>query len=267
MDTKILYDTPLITPPVQSSSLLRNETAIVSFHSTDLIRLFNFPEVVVDLVRNISQTKWHRGIRTERLFEGAYEFKLDGSPWNGSYSGSANMMHATRFINCLFEALSGQGWVLRKVTNVLKMKPDRSVFLFRHQHQLPAPCEWMSIIFSGPSGLRFIDGPPDIIEAMSLVLSRSLQRHGPCNEPGVYEMSMQGHPWWGYGRNGGAALGSQWILSELLHVLEANGFTLHASIDERMGLMQSSRSSAGIWHCCRVQGWTKDEKASTDLDC
>lgn len=89
-----------------------------------------FPQPTVDVVRNVIQTQWHKGLQTESPYHGSHEFKLKGFPWNCSWADS---VHARRLVSHLLRVLFDAGWLLYTSTGVSNMVSDLDTLIFRFQ--------------------------------------------------------------------------------------------------------------------------------------
>jgi hypothetical protein len=69
-----------IQPP---PSYALHQHACLTLNWTDRIRLIRFPPAIIDAVRQAIRVSWRRGLQNERMYAGAYEFKLAGNPWYG----------------------------------------------------------------------------------------------------------------------------------------------------------------------------------------
>jgi len=66
-------------PPSYSA----HQHACLTLNWTDRLRLIRFPQAIINFVRQAILTSWHRGLQNEKVYAGAYEFKLSGNPWVG----------------------------------------------------------------------------------------------------------------------------------------------------------------------------------------
>lgn len=229
----------------------RTPFASLSLHRSDRLRLLQFPPPAIDTIRDTIRTSWPRGLQDERPNSGSLEFKLKGYPWDGK---GDDAVLARRFMHRLFGALAGQGWILSVSTEISRRATDKSTLLFRKQIPAPAPCEWMSIAFSQGDRLRFIDAPPDLVRAAIQALGRFIQSHKPHRDPGVYELKLREYPWMA---SGSESMEAQSIVLVLVEVLEAQGFVVAASIDQKKGggPGEDGQTDVDTWHCSRVLGW------------
>ena len=87
----------------------------------------------------------------------------------------------------------------------------------------------MSISFSLHDRIRLIDAPDELTQYLVSRLGRFIQRHRNHSVQRTYELQIHGHPW----RNSDQA--AQVLLLQLLEGLDAKGWTVYASIDQKTG--------------------------------
>jgi len=216
-------------------------------HMTDRIRLMNFPDPMIALIRSAINSCWPGGIQQESDYAGSREFKLRGNPWRGM---GGDGIHARRLMRVLLQALADAGWMLTLSTDISKKALDLDTLLFRLQAPPPPRCAWICIAFSRHDRLRFIDAPPELVAAALAALRQAVQAPVPHQLPGVQEFKLVGQPWWA---TGAESMHARRILIVLLELLETFGFTVYASIDQKQGTNESGETDT--WHCCRPIGW------------
>ncbi|KAH7125586.1 hypothetical protein B0J11DRAFT_433796 [Dendryphion nanum] len=218
-------------------------------HHYDIIRFLHFPTPIVDICRDVIKQTWTRAIKNESEYGGSHEFKLHGFPWGGS---GGQTTEARRTICRLLEALHGQGWVLMISTSISKKEMEKDTLLFRHQTPAPAPCDWAAIGFSKNDRIRFIDAPPEIADSLAARLGSHWVKERTLIGPGVHEFKLDGSPWWA---NGTKVMEVREMLLTFLEVLESEGWTVYASVDQKDG--GQNYTETDTWHCCRLKSWTQ----------
>lgn len=227
------------------SSAVLTRFASVSMHMQDTLRFLNFPEYVVGMCRTTIQGIWQRGIQAEREYGGSREIKVYGNPWRGM---GDEAIKARRLICALLGTLHSQGWVLMLSTDISKKISDKDTLMFRHQVPPPVDCHWCCIGFSRTDRIKFIDGkcplrhevlglslvtvPPAVYDKFITCLGRSRVQDHSQHSPGVYEAKLHGSPWWA---NGTFTMEVRQLLLKLLEVLESEGWTVYASVDQKNG--------------------------------
>jgi hypothetical protein len=214
----------------------------------DRIRLLRFPQPVLDAIQTTILTHWPGGIQGARPYQASYEFKLHGYPWNGI---GENSVHSRRLMYRILEALFNCGWILVLSTDVSKKTTDKDSLLFRQQTSAPAPRTWFAISFSRHDRLRFIDAPTEVVQRMLSLLKTETESHKVYDHSGggTYELKLRGSPWWPDGKN---TMEVRRLLLVLLEGLEANGFAVYASIDQKVGGSDSGETDT--WHCYKQAG-------------
>ncbi|KAF2002479.1 hypothetical protein P154DRAFT_462494, partial [Amniculicola lignicola CBS 123094] len=244
--------TPFTTATATSSSTpFHTQFASLSMHREDRLRFLSFPSPIVTLCRTTILNVWARGIQAEKEYGGSQEFKLYGNPWRGS---GDQAIAARRLICALLSVLHEQGWVMTLSTDVSKKLWDKDTLLFRYQAPAPAPCDWLCIGFSRMDRIKFIDTPAAIYETLIQKLGPSWvqARYVYPNATGVYEIKLAGTPWMA---DGTETMRVRGLLLVFLEVLEGEGWTVYASVDQKNGGDKSSETDT--WHCCRPKGWTR----------
>ena len=153
---------------------------------------------------------------------------MQGNPWTG-YAEEA--VAARRLICGLLSTLHGQGWVLTLSTDISKKTSDKDTLLFRHQSPAPAPCNWCCIGFSKKDRIKLIDVPTEVVNALIPKLGRRIQSHN-MHSQGVYELKLVGNPW---RADGTETMRVRELLLTLMEVLEGEGWTVYASVDQKNG--------------------------------
>jgi hypothetical protein len=145
----------------------------------------------------------------------------------------------------LLANMHSAGWVLSLTADISKAVSDCDTLIFRHQVPAPAPCQWLCISFSRSDRLRLIDAPADLTEAVAagLVGAGALQSRKDHDVPGCHEFKMVGYPW--LASYGAGTMTARMIVLMLLSVLEAHGWTVYASVDQKSQSNGESASGAG----------------------
>jgi hypothetical protein len=68
---------PAESPPSYSSY----QHACLTFTRTDRLRLFRFPQTIIDVIRSTINKTWLLGLQRETQVIDFYEFKFNGNPW------------------------------------------------------------------------------------------------------------------------------------------------------------------------------------------
>lgn len=197
-------------------------------HSTDNLRFLRFPPQVVDHCRNTVLSVWRGGIQKEGMYGNSQEFKLQGYPWSALGSDS---MQARRLVTALLVTLHDLGWVFMLNTDVSKNAGDKDTLLFRYQTPAPAPCDWFSISFSSADRIRLIDASLEVCQALPARLGPQWVDKKSQYAPGIKEIKLHGHPWAAGGKE---TMRVRELLLTMLETLEAEGWTVYASIDQSM---------------------------------
>lgn len=200
--------------------------ASMSMHSSDDLRFLRFPPEVVDQCRNTVLSVWRRGIQKEGMYGNSHEFKLSGYPW---LSTGSDAMDARRLLPALLGTLHSMGWVLSLNTDVSKSPNDKDTLLFRYQSPAPAPRDWCSISFSRSDRMRLIDISPEVCQALPARLGQEWVSKVNQYSPGIQEIKFHGYPW---STGGKRTMQVRELLLTMLGVLEEEGWTVYASIDQ-----------------------------------
>ncbi|KAF2183959.1 hypothetical protein K469DRAFT_710339 [Zopfia rhizophila CBS 207.26] len=242
---------PMYTTATASSSQTPFQTqfASLSMHMEDRLRFLQFPNEIVNIARECIRANWSRGIQDERMYAGSKEIKLYGNPWRGS---GDQAVEARRLICKILGCLHEQGWVLSLATDISKKTSDKDTLLFRHQVPSPASCDWLAIGFSKSDRIKFIDAPSTIPTFLTSRLAGRVQDSCQHHMRGVWEIKLAGSPWWAEGTE---TMRVRELLLTLLSVLEGEGWTVYASVDQKNG--GEKYTETDTWHCCRPRGWVR----------
>ncbi|WFD27663.1 hypothetical protein MNAN1_002664 [Malassezia nana] len=231
----------------------RSHFGSISMHQSDMLRLIGFPDEVLTPVRNVIQQSWPYGVRSERMYGGSYEFRMHGYPWNcQGYEAVA----ARRLVRNLLATLCSLGWVMTFSVDLSKKMEDKDSMIFRYQSPPPPTCEWMSVSFSQWHCIRLYDAPSDLVKALAQDLAPVLRSPTAYqHSPGVAELRCIGTPWYANGR---ATMTSRQIALQMVMTLEQHGFSVYASIDQKLNINYSNRynhTETDTWHVCRPVDW------------
>ncbi|WFD19832.1 hypothetical protein MCAP1_002072 [Malassezia caprae] len=227
----------------------------MSLHNTDCLRLIGFPDAVLPSVRKVIQQSWPGGVRSEKLYGGSYEFRMHGYPWYGK--GNEGIA-ARRMMRNLLATLCSLGWVMTISTDLSKKTEDKDSLIFRHQSPPPPACEWMSVSFSNWGTIRLYDAPNELITSLARDLAPVLSsKTAYQHSPGVAELRCVGTPWYAHGK---ATMMSRQIALQMVMTLEQHGFTVYASIDQKLNVDDRRQghftfSETDTWHVCRTVDW------------
>ncbi|KAF2107333.1 hypothetical protein BDV96DRAFT_589571 [Lophiotrema nucula] len=144
--------------------------------------------------------------------------------------------------------------MLMTSTDVSKAQWDSDTLIFRYQSPAPLAMEWLSLAFSANNRLRFIDAPSHIPLKVVERLGKS-KMECKCKEhrvEGCYEVKIQGMGWGQYSAEGVKIRG---LVLDILDVFEEEGWTIYASVDQKVGGEGSGGGDTDTWHCCRPKGW------------
>jgi len=243
--------TSLNPPAYTNEGASSSETAFasLSLHQTDRIRLLQF-SATENGIREVIRRNWHRGIQSERPYSSSHEFKLSGNPWDGQGSDA---IPARIVIREILAYLYSIGWVLYASTDVSKKRLDKDTLIFR-KVQPPPVARWVSISFNQHDRLRLIGAPPELISAVQNLL-RSMrfiqQEFWKERHNNAYEFKLNGYPWTASGEE---TMRTRLLLLKLVEVLETNGWSLYASIDQNNGTHgnNSDESETDSWYCVQT---------------
>jgi hypothetical protein len=143
---------------------------------------------------------------------------------------------------------------LHASTDVSKKHGDKDTLFFRKQQQAPPPSNWISISFNQVDRLRLIGADPTLTEEMKNTLSglNLLQEDRGWKDQalGAREFKIRGHPW---AATGEATMTTRLLLLKMLECLEANGWSLYASVDQSTGSKDTSETDS--WYCVKDKTW------------
>ena len=172
----------------------------------------------------------------------------------------AEAVTSRQLMNRILAALFAQGWILNLSTDISKCTSDLDTLLFRHQVPTPAPCEWLAISFSNSNEIRFLwditkqQHYDPVVDAWISVLGSALKSHNPHKKvPGCHQLELKGRPWRAYGEG---SIHARILLLQFLTTLEQHGWTIYASIDQKLQRGNDNPSGdTDTWHCCKPTGW------------
>lgn len=129
-----------------------------------------------------------------------------------------------------------------------------NTIFFRKQQQAPPPSNWISVTFNMSDRLRLIGADPTTISNVKTLLEsiKLLQTDMGWKEKpsGAWEFKINGYPWHASGES---TMVTRYLLLKLLEVLEANGWSLYANIDQSTGSEHVGETDS--WYCVRDKNW------------
>ncbi|KAH7105935.1 hypothetical protein BKA62DRAFT_688409 [Auriculariales sp. MPI-PUGE-AT-0066] len=216
-------------PPDYSGSHLsiRPRYICLSLNRTDTLRLINCLTPTVERVRQTILVHWPRGFQNERTYHGAHEFQLKGNPWRGEGSDAV----PSRQLMCqLLADFHHDGWVLVGSTDVSKKVDDKDCLFFRTGTIPSAKAHFFTVSFNEYDKIRLIGSSDETIHAVR----RMLGAHRIQNEQWLFPDAVyEGYLWLAAGSETVAA---RLLLLQLLDVLAAAGYELHAAVDMSCGM-------------------------------
>jgi len=225
--------------------------ACLTLHRNDRLRLLSFPAPILEGIKQVIQTTWYKGLQTERVYSHSYEFKMGGNPWLGQGKDGISSRILMREILAFLYAY---GWILHASTDVSKKPAEKDTMIFRWQENAPPASEWMCISFDRSDRLTLIGADAELIEGFRHLLQGSKLwkseqwKDGPKN---AWEFKCRGYPWDGKGEE---TISTRLLLLRMLGVLENQGWTLYASVDQNVTTSENE-SEANAWYCVRDQAW------------
>lgn len=250
-DNKLAAGPPSYTSASSSSAPpFTTRFASLSLHMDDRLRFLKFPEPVISACRSAILSNWPKGISSERPYANSHEIKLGGYPWAGYGKDAAQ---ARRLVKGVLSTLHSWGWILTLNTDVSKTATDKDTLLFRYQSPPPARHEWCSIAFSRQSRLRFIDCPASLYATLPERIGSEWIKEQSEYAPGIWEFELHGYPW---SPTGKTTMQVRELLMSLMEMLEEEGWSVYASIDQKSGAGQGT-SETDTWYCCRLKGWER----------
>ena len=81
----------------------------LSLNETDKLRLINAPQNVIDMFRQVVESKWLFRIQQENPYDQSWEIKLNGNPWNYGINGHDGA-HGRVLLCFLLQAFAQLGW-------------------------------------------------------------------------------------------------------------------------------------------------------------
>ena len=223
-------------------------------HSTDLLRLLNFPQSDIQRLRICIQAHYRKGIQREQPYGQSHEFKFHGTPW---YGQTSDAIISRILIRELLAELFRLGWILHASTDVSKKSGDKDTLLFRKQQAPPPASDFLAISFNQYDRLRTIGAPPELVQSIKdlLVEMNLLQTDNGWKDQSLHarEFKLRGYPWMA---NKSETMTTRFLLLKMLECLEANGWSLYASIDQSMAGGDNS-SETDTWYCVKDRNWVE----------
>lgn len=244
---------PSYSDAVPSYTAFHTSFASVSLHSTDRIRLLQFPPSEFPAFRDVINRSWPFGIQNERQYAGSFEFKLRGNPWRGQGSDA---IPARILMREILAHLFRLGWILHASTDTSKKEFDKDTLIFRKQQHPPPDSDWISISFNMTDRMRLIGAPPDLVADVKVLLGQMklLQSEFWKDQRlQAWEFKIYGRPWRPTGEE---TMSTRLLLLKLLETLEAKGWSLYASVDQSMATGDHV-SETDSWYCVRDKSWVQ----------
>lgn len=109
---------------------IRTEFACLFFHSTDKIRLLNFPDGDIVQIKGIMQSIWPRGVQKTKPYGIGQEIKLHGYPFKTSGSGQG-LIEGRQMVGRLLQELFNIGWILAHSVDICTKNEEKGTAITR----------------------------------------------------------------------------------------------------------------------------------------
>ena len=179
-------------------------------------------------------------------------------PWIGSGTGP-DAVPAQILMREIFSRLYSLGWIMTASTDISRKGYDKDTLIFRKQLVPPPAATWAAISFKQGDKLRFLGAPQDLISSMSQLFRSTgmLQsENAKTTAANYHEFKLIGTPWYASGQD---TMATRLLILQMVETMEANGWSLYASIDQNSGASNSSNSSyseTDVWYCVKSADWT-----------
>ncbi|KAM0351087.1 hypothetical protein ACHAPU_002869 [Fusarium lateritium] len=229
--SRAIFDNPnalatSASPPHITQNVFQSRFACITRNALDRMRLINFSETEMAAIHEVVRSNWARGIDKVYPHEDSREFKLKGYVWGYDSNGKEDSL---LLVLRILETLYNMGWVLYSALEVTKKVSTKDSLVFRQQHHVPPPCEWISISFHAGDKLKILNAPPpELTDEIIATFITDIQRHEVTTER--TKVKFKNFPW---SVSGYDNVESQIKLLALLEVLERHGFTLYTRTTAR----------------------------------
>lgn len=226
----------------------QSQFASISLHQSDRIRFMQFPAETLAGVRDVITRSYKPGIQDERPYAGSHEIKLKGYPWEsiGTYSTSSRVM-----MRELFSYLYSAGWIVHQTVDLSKVQFDKDTIIFRKQPVPPPQSCWFAMSFNYNDRIRLIGADRDLIGAFQgLLKSMNLYQSETWKETDAFEFKLRGYPWMPTGE---ATMSMRLLILRMLELLEMNGWSIYASVDQSNAAANSSEADS--WYLVKAADW------------
>ncbi len=222
--------------------------ASISLYNGDCIRILQFPQKDIDMLRGVIKQSWVKGIQKERLFySSCYEFKLRGNPWNGSAWTGSESIPSRILMREIFAYLFSVGWIL--------YTSNDDTLIFRQQQTSPPECDWISITFHRNDRLRLIGASRELIASFrDMLKSMELLQDEFWKEMenNAWEFKIKGYPWLFLGED---MVKGSLLLLRIVETLETHGWSLYSNTRRRLSGQNGMISFSNGWFCVKDKQW------------
>jgi hypothetical protein len=241
---------PAVEPAAPSYSAFKTTSASMTLHGSDSISLLQFPQEVIDAIRELIKKRWIKGIQKERIHFSSYEFKLHGEPWNGSFCTNSESIPSRILIREILAYLFSVGWILHASNN--------DMLIFRQQQTLPPESDWISVTFD-TDRLRLIGASTELIALFrGMLQSMGLLQDEFWKEEqnNAWEFNIKWRPRSSWDEQ---KVARSLLPLRIVETLEAHGWSLYSDARLRM-FVPCGNSSIRIsfsqgWFCVRDKQW------------
>ncbi|KAF8941045.1 hypothetical protein EDD21DRAFT_330398 [Dissophora ornata] len=230
-----LHTAPLYTESPRYLCIESPRVCCITLNETDRIRLIDTPPELTRIIREIISTSWG-GIQHEREYHGAYEFKINGNPWQGQ---GFEAVKSRRLITGVLRAMAENGWNLIQAADVSKKQRDKDSLFFESVAQTTGvvdvgQVDMFSVSFNRTDRIRVIDAPAYIPHHVKQAI-QTKWRSGIQQEQmyeGSIEFKLRGNP---FHPESLETVQSRMMLAQMLANLRSQGYKLYTSVDISIG--------------------------------
>ncbi len=154
-------DTMMFVYEENYSTSLR-DLSMVSLNRQDRIRLINFDESNIPIVRQSIMRRYQQDPPSEKMYHRAYEFKLNGYPF---FCSGEEAVASRRLICQILADLSSSGWDCFNTMDVTRRLSDKSVLIMQRSQPLVG-ARFACVALTDVDHLRLIDFPSHVTQAL-----------------------------------------------------------------------------------------------------
>ena len=172
-----------------------HEMFAMHLSKSDKISILNPPPLIIELIKDMIDSEWSKGIQSQIISSNVYEFRLKGDPW---LEKTESLVESRRLLNKIIQNLNKMNYKIYSICDLSNKESKMSTFYFSkiNEPNEASSSKIVSLNLNESDKLRIIDdldGFSDILrESISQIWPKGLKLESSCS--GAIQFKLNGSP-------------------------------------------------------------------------